>query len=99
MNNFINNLIDEIIKTTKEKVELSGNLLDNNNEKRLKGILIGELSKPSFQQSKTPTQLVNDFLFEVFDINFSLTPASFGEQGHKLIMEWGIQKSSYMNEE
>ena len=99
MNNFINKLIDEIIKATKEKVELSGNLLDNNNEKRLKAILLGELSKPSFQQSKTPTQLVNDFLFKVFDINFSLTPASFGEQGHKLIMEWGIQKSSDMNEE
>ena len=42
MNNFINKLIDEIIKATKEKVELSGNLLDNNNEKRLKGILIGD---------------------------------------------------------
>ena len=73
--------------------------VENNDEERLKGILIGELSKPSFEQSKTPTQLVNDFLFEVFDINFSLTPASFGEQGHKLIMEWGIQKSSDMNEE
>ena len=99
MNNFIKKLINEIIKATQEKVEISGYLLDSSDEERLKGVLIGELSKPSFQQSKTPTQLVNDFLLEIFDINFNLTPASFGEQGHKLIMEWGIQKSSDMNEE
>ncbi len=98
MNVFINKLINEIIKGTKEQVKLSGNLFENDYEERLKSILTRELSKPSPQQSKTPTQLVNDFLFEVFDTSFNLTPVSFGEKGHKLIMEWGIKKSSDMNE-
>ena len=46
-----------------------------------------QIFKPSIKQSRTPTQIVNEFLQEEFNESFILTPANFGEKAHKLIME------------
>ena len=64
----------------------------------LKDILHTELTKPSIEQSRTPTQIVNEFLDEKFNESFNLTPANFGDKAHKLIMEWGIQKAKDISE-
>ena len=63
----------------------------------MKDTLLKELEKPSIEQSRTPTQIVNNFLNKEFNESFSLTPADFGEKAHKLIMQWGFQKTKDMN--
>ena len=64
MNLLIENLVKELIIGTKKSLDNKKTLLDKKREKMLMDILLTELTKPSFQQSKTPTQIVNDFLYK-----------------------------------
>ena len=99
MNILIEGLIREIINGINLRFQHSEYLLGKENEKMLKDILYRELNKPSIEQTRTPTQIVNEFLQEKFNESFSLTPASFGEKAHELIMEWGIQKAKDISEQ
>ena len=99
MNILIDDLIRELVNGLRDKLESSQYLINKNNEKILTDILFKELKKPSIDQSKTPTQIVNEFLYEEFNESFNLTPADFGEKAHELIMKWGFQKTSDMNEQ
>ena len=99
MNLLIENLVKELIIGAKKSLDNKEILLDKKREKMLSNILLAELTKPSFQQSKTPTQIVNDFLYKEFREYFDLTPHDFGEKAHELIMEWGIKKAKDMNEQ
>ena len=98
MNTLIEVLINEIICGINLRFQSGQYVLGKQNEEILKDILNKELSKPSIDQSRTPTQIVNEFLQEKFNESFSLTPANFGEKAHGLIMEWGIQKAKDISE-
>ena len=98
MNLLIENLVKELIIGAKKSLDNKEILLDKKREKILSNILLTELTKPSFQQSKTPTQIINDFLCKEFKEYFDFTPHDFGEKAHQLIMEWGIKKATDMNE-
>jgi len=99
MNIFIEGLIKEIISGINLRFQTSEYLLGKENEKMLEDILYKELTKPSSEQSRTPTQIVNEFLQEELNESFTFTPANFGEKAHQLIMEWGIQKAKDINEQ
>ena len=99
MNILIDVLIKEIICGINLRFESGEYVLGKENEKILKYILYNELMKPSIEQARTPTQIVNEFLHEKFNESFNLTPANFGEKAHELIMEWGIQKAKDMSEQ
>ena len=99
MNILIEGLIKEMISGINLRFQTSEYLLGKENEKMLKDILYRELNKPSIEQTRTPTQIVNEFLQEKFNESFSLTPANFGEKAHELIMEWGIQKAKDISEQ
>ena len=92
-------LIKEIVSGINLRFESIEYELGKENEKVLKDILYNELMKPSIEQSRTPTQIVNEFLQKEFSVSFDLTPANFGEKAHELIMEWGIQKAKDMSEQ
>lgn len=99
MSILIDNLVEELISGLKHRLQSHEYSLDMENEKILKNILLKELRKPSIEQSRTPTQIVNNFINKEFNDSFSLTPADFGEKAHKLIMKWGFQKTKDMNEQ
>ena len=98
MNILIEVLIKEIICGINLRFASGQYVLGKQNEEILKDILNKELTKPSIEQSRTPTQIVNEFLQKQFNESFSLTPANFGEKAHQLIMEWGIQKAKDISE-
>ena len=98
MNILIEVLIKEIICGINLRFQSGQYVLGKQNEEILKDILNKELTKPSIEQSRTPTQIVNEFLQKQFNESFSLTPANFGEKAHQLIMEWGIQKAKDISE-
>ena len=98
MNILIEVLIKEIICGINLRFASGQYVLGKQNEEILKDILNKELTKPSIEQSRTPTQIVNEFLHEKFNESFNLTPANFGDKAHKLIMEWGIQKAKDISE-
>ena len=99
MSILIDNLVEGLLSGLKERLQSHEYLLDIKKEKILKDTLLKELEKPSIEQSRTPTQIVNNFLNKEFNESFSLTPADFGEKAHKLIMQWGFQKTKDMNEQ
>ena len=99
MNISIEGLIKEIISGINLRFQTSEYLLEKENEKMLEDLLYKELIKPSSEQSRTPTQIVNEFLQEEFNQSFAFTPANFGEKAHKLIMEWGVQKAKDISEQ
>ena len=99
MSILIDNLVEELLNGLKDRLQSHEYLLDIKKEKILKDTLLKELEKPSIEQSRTPTQIVNNFLNKEFNESFSLTPADFGEKAHKLIMQWGFQKTKDMNEQ
>ena len=99
MSILIDNLVEVLLSGLKDTLESNEYSLEMENEKILKDTLLKELRKPSIEQSRTPTQIVNNFLNKEFNDSFSLTPADFGEKAHKLIMKWGFQKTKDMNEQ
>ena len=61
MNILIEGLIREMISGINLRFQTSEYLLAKENEKMLKDILYRELNKPSIEQTRTPTQIVNEF--------------------------------------
>ena len=52
-----------------------------------------EFSKNFQQQSKTPTQIINEFLYELGYKNYKVTPQLLGENALFQIMHWGQLKA------
>tara|TARA_B100001250_G_scaffold393806_1_gene396951 strand:- start:241 stop:549 length:309 start_codon:yes stop_codon:yes gene_type:complete len=99
MKNLVPDLIDELMIGTKRKLKSMNLSIDKRNEEILRKKLYKEFIKPSIDQSKTPTQIINEFLNQNLKLGFNLTPSSFGEEAHKLIIQWGIQKVKDINEQ
>ena len=62
MSILIDNLVEELISGLKHRLQSHEHSLDMENEKILKNILLKELRKPSIEQARTPTQIVNNCL-------------------------------------
>jgi len=78
----------------KNKIQFNENILN-----KLKIELIKELKIDFLKQSKTPTQIINDFLKKELKSNLDLTPQDLGEEALNSILNWGILKTeSYLNE-
>ena len=60
----------------------------------LQKTLSSELTKKIRLQTNTPTQIVNTFLLENYELSNKLTPRSFSEETFFLIMQWGVHKAS-----
>ncbi len=75
-------LISQKIKVTKKEKNLLKRTLEN------------ELTKNLSSQTNTPTQIVNNFLLENYELSQKLTPRSFSEETFFLIMQWGVNKAS-----
>ena len=54
---------------------------------------MSELKKDFELQTKTPTQIINTFLNEDFNLKVTLTPNDFGETARDQIIIWGISKA------
>ena len=59
MNLLIKNLVKELIIGTKKIINIKELYFDKETEEKLINILLYQLNKPSIEQSKTPTQIVN----------------------------------------
>tara|TARA_B100001250_G_scaffold182916_1_gene157427 strand:+ start:282 stop:581 length:300 start_codon:yes stop_codon:yes gene_type:complete len=99
MKNLIAKLIVELIRGTNIKLKTMNFSLNNKDQEILRQSLQKELEKPSIEQSKTPTQLVNEYLYKKFKQDFNFTPSCFGEKAHKLIIQWGVNKAKDFNEQ
>ena len=75
-------LISLDIKIAKKEIDL------------LQQALSSELTKNVSLQTNTPTQIVNTFLVENYELSNKLTPRSFSEETFFLIMQWGVHKAS-----
>jgi len=75
-------LTSQQITATKKEKDLFKRTLEN------------ELTKSLNSQTNTPTQIVNNFLLENYELSKKLTPRSFSEETFFLIMQWGINKAS-----
>ena len=75
-------LISLDIKIAKKEIDL------------LQQTLSSELTKKIRLQTNTPTEIVNTFLLENYDLSNKLTPRSFSEETFYLIMQWGVHKAS-----
>ena len=62
-------------------------------ENTLESSLMSELKKDFELQTKTPTQIINTFLNEDFNLKVTLTPNDFGEKARDQIIIWGISKA------
>ena len=68
--------------------------ISQNEKISLEKTLKKEFTKSALIQKNTPTQLVNKFLFDNYNLTSKLTPRSFSEDTFLLIMQWGIHKAS-----
>jgi hypothetical protein len=87
-------LINGLLVDT-DKYLASLNITISKNEKDLlKRTLKHEFTKSMYLQKNTPTQLVNNFLLDNYELSEKLTPRSFSEETFLLIMQWGLHKAS-----
>jgi len=64
----------------------------------LENELISEFSLPYSEQSKTPTQLLNEFVKNKYSFEKLITPQNLGPDVHEQIMLWGLIKAKNFNE-
>lgn len=55
-----------------------------------------EFTKSTLIQKNTPTQVINNFMSDHYNLTNKLTPRSFSEDTFFLIMQWGVHKASEM---
>jgi|TARA_B100002019_G_C20742539_1_gene344676 hypothetical protein len=64
----------------------------------LENELISEFSLPYNDQSKTPTQFLNEFVKNKYSFEKLITPQNLGPDVHEQIMLWGLKKAKNFNE-
>ena len=87
-------LINGLIIDTQEYLTSQKITVTKEEKNLLKRTLENELTKRLSSQTNTPTQLVNNFLLENYELSQKLTPRSFSEETFFLIMQWGVNKAS-----
>ena len=86
---FVRNLVTGTVSYLKE-IDFD---LSSKQENKLESSLMSELKKDFELQTKTPTQIINTFLNEDFNLKVTLTPNDFGEKARDQIIIWGISKA------
>ena len=87
-------LINGLIIDTQEYLTSQKITVTKEEKNLLKRTLENELKKSLSSQTNTPTQIVNNFLLENYELSQKLTPRSFSEETFFLIMQWGVNKAS-----
>ena len=87
-------LINGLIIDTQEYLTSQKITVTKEEKNLLKRTLENELTKRLSSQTNTPTQIVNNFLLENYELSQKLTPRSFSEETFFLIMQWGVNKAS-----
>ena len=87
-------LINGLIIDTQEYLTSQKITVTKEEKNLLKRTLENELTKSLSSQKNTPTQIVNNFLSENYELSQKLTPRSFSEETFFLIMQWGVNKAS-----
>ena len=86
---FVRNLVTGTVSYLKE-IDFD---LTAKQENTLESYLMSELKKDFKLQTKTPTQIINNFLNEDLKLKVTLTPNDFGEKARDQIIIWGISKA------
>ena len=87
-------LINGLINDTHDYLTSVNVVITKKEKELLKSALTTELTKSLDIQTNTPTQIVNNFLKNNYELSKRLTPRSFSEETFFLIMQWGINKAS-----
>tara|TARA_Y100001970_G_scaffold284331_1_gene401470 strand:- start:68 stop:367 length:300 start_codon:yes stop_codon:yes gene_type:complete len=90
--------IDTLIIGTVNSLEKREIHITNEQEINLRKALSEELNQEFELQSKTPTQVINNFINNEFQINSNLTPNDFGDEAKELIIMWGLSKAKKFDE-
>ena len=64
----------------------------------LENILINEFNLPYSEQTQTPTQFLNEFVKNKYDLKKIITPQNLGPDAHEQIMLWGFTKARNFND-
>ncbi len=64
----------------------------------LENELFSEFSLPYIDQTQTPTQFLNEFVKNKYDVNKIITPQNLGPDAHEQIMFWGLNKARNFND-
>ena len=79
------------LKNEKVKIEESDfQILENE--------LFSEFSLPYIDQTQTPTQFLNEFVKNKYDVKKVITPQNLGPDAHEQIMLWGLTKARKFND-
>ena len=90
---FVRNLVTGTISYLKE-IDFD---LTAKQENTLESSLMSELKKDFELQTKTPTQIINNFLNEDLKLKVTLTPNDFGEKARDQIIIGGISKAKNLD--
>lgn len=86
---FVNSLINGVSNFLNSK----GVLFEDANQ--LSANLLEEFSKPFIEQTKTPTQVINEYLNKYNIYKESITPQNLGEEALREIILWGYLKTKH----
>jgi len=86
---FVNSLINGVSNFLNSK----GVLFEDANQ--LSANLLEEFSKPFIEQTKTPTQVINEYLHKNNIYKDSITPQNLGEEALREIISWGYNKTKH----
>jgi len=86
---FVNSLINGVSNFLNSK----GVLFEDANQ--LSANLLEEFSKPFIEQTKTPTQVINEYLNKYNIYKDSITPQNLGEEALREIILWGYLKTKH----
>ena len=86
---FVNSLINGVSHFLNSK----GVLFEDANQ--LSANLLEEFSKPFIEQTKTPTQVINEYLNKNNIYKDLITPQNLGEEALREIILWGYLKTKH----
>ena len=89
--------IKNLVTGTASYLKKMGFDLSAEQENTLASSLTSELKKNFELQTKTPTQIINTFLYEDLKLKVTLTPNDFGEKARDQIIIWGISKAKHLD--
>ena len=64
----------------------------------LENKMFSEFSQPYIDQTQTPTQFLNEFVKNKYDVKKIITPQNLGPDAHEQIMLWGLTKARKLND-
>ena len=64
----------------------------------LENELFSEFSLPYINQTQTPTQFLNEFVKNKYDLKKIITPQNLGPDALEQIMLWGLTKARKLND-